>query len=160
MLYVIQLDGLQLLDLLLRQVFARKNLLQIFRVDSWLLFQNLPGTVWVLIAFVRMVVIFPLFMLCNAQPRHHLPVVLPHDYQYILVVISGAISGGYILSRSTYITARYYAYMQIARQYQLIFFFSLVKPEELKDAYHVQMLLIGVETGILSFLSIVAVDLL
>ncbi|XP_063913731.1 equilibrative nucleoside transporter 3-like isoform X2 [Zophobas morio] len=104
--------------------------------------KNLPGIVWVLIAFVRMVVIFPLFMLCNAQPRHHLPVVLPHDYQYILVVISGAISGGYILSRSTYITA------------------SLVKPEELKDAYHVQMLLIGVETGILSFLSIVAVDLL
>ncbi|XP_063913584.1 equilibrative nucleoside transporter 3-like [Zophobas morio] len=104
--------------------------------------KNLPGTVWVLIAFVRMAVIIPLFMLCNAQPRHHLPVVLPHDYQYILVVISGAISGGYIVSRSTYNTA------------------SLVKPEELKDAYHVQMLLIGVETGILSFLTIVSVDLL
>ncbi|KAJ3656331.1 hypothetical protein Zmor_015415 [Zophobas morio] len=104
--------------------------------------KNLPGIVWVLISVVRSLAIFPLIMLCNAQPRKHLPVLLPHDYQYILVMIAGYTSGGYLINRASYNVA------------------SLVAPEELKNAYHVQTLCVGLQMGILSFLSIISVDLL
>jgi equilibrative nucleoside transporter 1/2/3 len=81
-------------------------------------------------------------MLCNAQPRNHLPVLLPHDYQYIIIVIAANISGGYMLSRSSYNIANF------------------VSKEELKHAYHVNMLFTGLQMGIFSFISIVSVKLL
>ncbi|EZA57319.1 equilibrative nucleoside transporter 1 isoform X2 [Ooceraea biroi] len=38
----------------------------------------------------------PVFMFCNAQPRHHLPVYIHSDLYYILITIVFAISNGYL----------------------------------------------------------------
>jgi hypothetical protein len=81
-------------------------------------------------------------MLSNAQPRHHLPVLLPHDYQYIILIIVFHLSGGYLLSRCSYNIT------------------NLVTKEELKKAYHVNMICGGLQMAALSFVSIVSVKLL
>jgi hypothetical protein len=100
-------------------------------------------------------------MLCNAQPRNHLPVLLPHDYQYIIIVIAANISGGYMLSRSSYNIAKYAAeFFHNLFLISTFLFFSFVSKEELKHAYHVNMLFTGLQMGIFSFISIVSVKLL
>ena len=55
---------------------------------------------------VRMLIFIPVFMLCNAQPRNHLPVLIPHDYQYIVIILVYSVSGGYLLSRCSYNIAK------------------------------------------------------
>lgn len=45
----------------------------------------------------RMVFI-PLFMLCNVQPRSHMPVFFHHDAWYISFIILFSISNGYLAS--------------------------------------------------------------
>lgn len=40
-------------------------------------------------------------MLCNAQPRKNLPVIFPHDYQYILIMTVFSLTNGYLLSTVT-----------------------------------------------------------
>ncbi|TDH01461.1 hypothetical protein EPR50_G00180360 [Perca flavescens] len=44
------------------------------------------------------VVFVPLFMLCNVQPRHYLPVPFGHDAWYILFMIFFSFSNGYLAS--------------------------------------------------------------
>ncbi|XP_074532384.1 equilibrative nucleoside transporter 1-like [Halichoeres trimaculatus] len=59
-----------------------------------------PGkdSIW-LPVFVAMRVIFiPLFMLCNVQPRHYLPVLFHHDAWYIIFMIFFSFSNGYLAS--------------------------------------------------------------
>ncbi|KAG5855756.1 hypothetical protein ANANG_G00052520 [Anguilla anguilla] len=50
-----------------------------------------------LLLAVRLVFI-PLFMLCNVQPRSHLPVVFQHDAWFIVFMIIFAFSNGYLAS--------------------------------------------------------------
>ncbi|VVC91582.1 unnamed protein product, partial [Leptidea sinapis] len=38
----------------------------------------------------------PMLMLCNAQPRKHLPVLFPWDYEYIMIMIVFAFTNGYL----------------------------------------------------------------
>ncbi|XP_076028213.1 equilibrative nucleoside transporter 1-like isoform X2 [Genypterus blacodes] len=40
----------------------------------------------------------PLFMLCNIQPRHHLPVFFHHDAWFIIFMVFFAFSNGYLAS--------------------------------------------------------------
>uniref|UniRef100_A0A8B9U6M4 Solute carrier family 29 member 1 (Augustine blood group) n=1 Tax=Anas zonorhyncha TaxID=75864 RepID=A0A8B9U6M4_9AVES len=49
------------------------------------------------LVFLRIVFI-PLFMLCNVQPRHYLPVFFSHDAWYIIFMIFFSISNGYLAS--------------------------------------------------------------
>ncbi|CAG9578181.1 unnamed protein product [Danaus chrysippus] len=56
-----------------------------------------PTNQWVIASLsVLRVVGVPLLMLCNAQPRQHLPVVFPWDYQYISIMIVFAFTNGYL----------------------------------------------------------------
>ncbi|XP_070683790.1 equilibrative nucleoside transporter 1-like isoform X2 [Pempheris klunzingeri] len=52
----------------------------------------LPVSVVCRLAFV------PLFMLCNVQPRLHLPVIFTHDAWFILFMVLFAFSNGYLAS--------------------------------------------------------------
>ncbi|XP_031449773.1 equilibrative nucleoside transporter 1 [Phasianus colchicus] len=47
---------------------------------------------------VLRVIFIPLFMLCNVQPRDHLPVIFSHDAWYIIFMIFFSISNGYLAS--------------------------------------------------------------
>ncbi|KAL1436789.1 hypothetical protein MTO96_049330 [Rhipicephalus appendiculatus] len=49
---------------------------------------------------VARTVFIPLFMLCNAHPRHYLPVVLDSDVAFIALMTVFAFSNGYLLSAS------------------------------------------------------------
>uniref|UniRef100_A0A8C5HP59 Equilibrative nucleoside transporter 1-like n=1 Tax=Gouania willdenowi TaxID=441366 RepID=A0A8C5HP59_GOUWI len=44
------------------------------------------------------VVFIPLFMLCNVEPRHYLPVLFHHDAWYIIFMIFFSFSNGYLAS--------------------------------------------------------------
>nr|XP_032515145.1 equilibrative nucleoside transporter 2-like [Danaus plexippus plexippus] len=56
-----------------------------------------PTNQWVIASLsVLRVVGVPLLMLCNAQPRQHLPVLFPWDYQYITIMIVFAFTNGYL----------------------------------------------------------------
>ncbi|XP_011865031.1 PREDICTED: equilibrative nucleoside transporter 1 isoform X2 [Vollenhovia emeryi] len=41
-------------------------------------------------------IFIPVFMFCNAQPRHHLPVYIHGDIYYILITIIFAVTNGYL----------------------------------------------------------------
>ncbi|XP_074845877.1 equilibrative nucleoside transporter 1 [Carettochelys insculpta] len=56
--------------------------------DSWLL----PFMVATRMVFI------PLFMLCNVQPRSHLPVFFYHDAWYIVFIVLFSVSNGYLAS--------------------------------------------------------------
>ncbi|XP_067010202.2 equilibrative nucleoside transporter 3 isoform X2 [Anabrus simplex] len=55
------------------------------------------GSAWLvgLLSTLR-VVFIPLLLLCNAQPRHHLPIMIGSDLYYILIIVLFAISNGYL----------------------------------------------------------------
>ncbi|OWR44105.1 equilibrative nucleoside transporter 1 [Danaus plexippus plexippus] len=58
---------------------------------------DFPTNQWVIASLsVLRVVGVPLLMLCNAQPRQHLPVLFPWDYQYITIMIVFAFTNGYL----------------------------------------------------------------
>ncbi|XP_028580197.2 equilibrative nucleoside transporter 1 [Podarcis muralis] len=50
------------------------------------------------IMVVARVVFIPLFMLCNVDPRRHLPVLFAHDAWYIVFMFFFSISNGYLAS--------------------------------------------------------------
>ncbi|XP_047530314.1 equilibrative nucleoside transporter 3 [Vanessa atalanta] len=56
-----------------------------------------PNNQWVIAgASVLRIIGIPMLMLCNAQPRKHLPVVFLWDYEYILIMIVFAFTNGYL----------------------------------------------------------------
>ncbi|XP_052754560.1 equilibrative nucleoside transporter 3 [Galleria mellonella] len=56
-----------------------------------------PTNQWVVAgASVVRVAGVAMLMLCNAQPRRHLPVVFPWDWEYIIIMILFAFSNGYL----------------------------------------------------------------
>ncbi|XP_045926362.1 equilibrative nucleoside transporter 1-like [Micropterus dolomieu] len=59
-----------------------------------------PGkdSLWLPVLVGLRVIFIPLFMLCNVQPRHHLPVVFEHDALYIIFMIIFSFSNGYLAS--------------------------------------------------------------
>lgn len=62
------------------------GLLQWPRSSSWVV---------ALLSILR-VVFIPLLLLCNAQPRHHLPVIMNSDLYYILIIVLFGLSNGYL----------------------------------------------------------------
>ncbi|CAJ1067124.1 equilibrative nucleoside transporter 1-like [Xyrichtys novacula] len=59
-----------------------------------------PGkdSIWLPVFVAMRVVFIPLFMLCNVQPRHYLPVLFSHDAWYIIFMIFFSFSNGYLAS--------------------------------------------------------------
>uniref|UniRef100_A0A8C2XKD0 Solute carrier family 29 member 1a n=1 Tax=Cyclopterus lumpus TaxID=8103 RepID=A0A8C2XKD0_CYCLU len=59
-----------------------------------------PGkdSMWLPVMVGLRVIFIPLFMLCNVQPRHYLPVLFSHDALYIIFMILFAFSNGYLAS--------------------------------------------------------------
>uniref|UniRef100_A0A3Q1EH14 Solute carrier family 29 member 1a n=1 Tax=Acanthochromis polyacanthus TaxID=80966 RepID=A0A3Q1EH14_9TELE len=59
-----------------------------------------PGkdSIWLPVLVGLRVVFIPLFMLCNVQPRHLLPVWFHHDAWYIIFMIFFSFSNGYLAS--------------------------------------------------------------
>uniref|UniRef100_A0A673J175 Equilibrative nucleoside transporter 1-like n=1 Tax=Sinocyclocheilus rhinocerous TaxID=307959 RepID=A0A673J175_9TELE len=59
-----------------------------------------PGkdSIWLPILVIARLVFVPLFMLCNVQPRHYLPMVFSHDAWYIVFMILFSFSNGYLAS--------------------------------------------------------------
>ncbi|CAG9785420.1 unnamed protein product [Diatraea saccharalis] len=56
-----------------------------------------PDNQWVIAAAsILRVVGIPMLMLCNAQPRKHLPVVFLWDWEYIIIMIVFAFTNGYL----------------------------------------------------------------
>ncbi|KPJ15736.1 Equilibrative nucleoside transporter 1 [Papilio machaon] len=56
-----------------------------------------PTNQWLIaVASVLRVIGVPMLMLCNAQPRKHLPVLFLWDYEYIIIMILFAFSNGYL----------------------------------------------------------------
>ncbi|XP_041988324.1 equilibrative nucleoside transporter 3 [Aricia agestis] len=47
-------------------------------------------------ASILRVIGVPMLMVCNAQPRSHLPVIFPYDYEYIAIMVVFAITNGYL----------------------------------------------------------------
>ncbi|GFG40730.1 hypothetical protein Cfor_04914, partial [Coptotermes formosanus] len=45
---------------------------------------------------VLRIAFIPLLLLCNAQPRHHLPVLMNSDLYYILIIVLFGLSNGYL----------------------------------------------------------------
>uniref|UniRef100_A0A8C2IKQ1 Solute carrier family 29 member 1a n=1 Tax=Cyprinus carpio TaxID=7962 RepID=A0A8C2IKQ1_CYPCA len=59
-----------------------------------------PGkdSIWLPVLVIARLVFVPLFMLCNVQPRHFLPVAFAHDAWYIVFMILFSFSNGYLAS--------------------------------------------------------------
>ncbi|XP_029926078.1 equilibrative nucleoside transporter 1-like [Myripristis murdjan] len=59
-----------------------------------------PGkdSMWLPALVILRIVFIPLFMLCNVQPRHYLPVLFNHDAWYIIFMILFSFSNGYLAS--------------------------------------------------------------
>ncbi|KAH9375488.1 hypothetical protein HPB48_016368 [Haemaphysalis longicornis] len=54
----------------------------------------------VLVLSLARTVFVPLLMLCNAQPRRHLPVVFPSDVAFVVFMTAFSFTNGYLLSAS------------------------------------------------------------
>lgn len=61
------------------------------------IFQWPRGKPW-LVIFMSLIrgVFIPVFLVCNAQPRHHLPIYIRNDIYYILITIAFAVTNGYL----------------------------------------------------------------
>ncbi|XP_041803930.1 equilibrative nucleoside transporter 1-like [Chelmon rostratus] len=55
-------------------------------------------SMWLPALVVLRIIFIPLFMLCNVQPRHYLPVLFSHDAWYIIFMIVFSFSNGYLAS--------------------------------------------------------------
>lgn len=55
-------------------------------------------SIWLPVLVILRVIFIPLFMLCNVQPRHYLPVLFSHDVWYIIFMIFFSFSNGYLAS--------------------------------------------------------------
>lgn len=49
----------------------------------------------------------PLLMLCNALPRHHLPILIRSDFMYAVIIFFLAISNGYLTNLTFILIPRY-----------------------------------------------------
>ncbi|KAJ8948576.1 hypothetical protein NQ318_007580 [Aromia moschata] len=72
------------------------NLFDFFGRESSLRWNWLGGTHVVLVTSVLRLILVPMIMFCNIQPRHHLPVVFDEDYAYGIFMIVFAFSAGYL----------------------------------------------------------------
>ncbi|XP_018565570.1 equilibrative nucleoside transporter 3-like [Anoplophora glabripennis] len=97
---------------------------------------------WV-VGFVvlRMIVLIPLVWFCNAQPRNHLPVLLPHDWQYILVLLLYFVTSGFLVNISVL------SVPQLAKEKEDV-------------AYLILLSSVSVSVGVFSFISLLAVRIL
>lgn len=56
-----------------------------------------PSNHWIIAgASILRIIGVPMLMLCNAKPRHHLPVLFLWDWEYIIIMIVFAFTNGYI----------------------------------------------------------------
>ncbi|KAJ0175538.1 hypothetical protein K1T71_008697 [Dendrolimus kikuchii] len=56
-----------------------------------------PDNQWIIaVASILRIIGVPMLMLCNAQPRKHLPVVFLWDWEYIIIMIVFAFTNGYL----------------------------------------------------------------
>ncbi|XKL64840.1 hypothetical protein PGB90_004926 [Kerria lacca] len=72
------------------------------------------------------IVFIPLIMFCNAEPRHHLPVLINSDLLYIVIIIGLALSNGYLTNLTFIITPKFVAlYEQETASTMLIIWLSV-----------------------------------
>ncbi|KAJ8948592.1 hypothetical protein NQ318_007596 [Aromia moschata] len=112
------------------------------RVAASKLKKVINGYLLSFIMLLRMVVFVPLIYFCNAQPRNHLPVLLPHDWQYIIVLGLFCFSNGYFIN---------VIFLDIGK---------LVEPEKVEDAFMVLMSFMAVFGALISPISLFSVDVL
>lgn len=101
-----------------------------------------PEPYFYVIGGLRLVVMVPFIWMCNAQPRHHLPVLFPHDYQYGIILVVFMITSGIGIN---------WPMMLIART---------IKKEDADMAYNVFSFTINVVQTALSPIGIFIVNLL
>ncbi|XP_044753355.1 equilibrative nucleoside transporter 3-like isoform X2 [Coccinella septempunctata] len=58
--------------------------------------KKLNGPSLVIISLFRFLLFVPAVMMCNARPRRNLPVLFPHDWQYMIIIITFGASSGYL----------------------------------------------------------------
>ncbi|XP_074034271.1 equilibrative nucleoside transporter 3 isoform X3 [Leptinotarsa decemlineata] len=51
---------------------------------------------FILFSLMKTFTLNPLFLFCNESPKHHLPVLFPHDWQYITILVINTILSGYV----------------------------------------------------------------
>lgn len=98
-------------------------------------------SVLALLSVIRMIVFVPLFIFCNAYPRKHLPVLFPHDWQYIIILASFMISSGYLFN---------VAFLNVIR----------LAPESEENSYLIMQTVIGIVGAVFSPLGVLCVNLL
>ncbi|KAJ8949596.1 hypothetical protein NQ314_008167 [Rhamnusium bicolor] len=103
---------------------------------------SINGYVLNIIMFIRMLIFIPLIYFCNALPRQHSSVLLPHDWQYITILGVFGFTNGYILNM---------IFLELGK---------LVEPEKLEAVFMVFMACSGVIGTAIIPTSIVAVELL
>ncbi|XP_074031885.1 uncharacterized protein [Leptinotarsa decemlineata] len=81
----------------------------------------------------------PLFMFCNTLPRNHLPVLFPHDWQYVIILGSFMISSGYFFN---------IAFMNVTR----------LAPEDEETSYLIMQTFIGIVSAAFSPLGFFALN--
>ncbi|KAJ8917741.1 hypothetical protein NQ315_005191 [Exocentrus adspersus] len=112
------------------------------RVTSSKTNKGLQGVKLCVFLVVRMVLFVPLIYFCNAQPRKHLPVLLPHDWEYMVVLGIYSFSNGYILNM---------LYLSIAKT---------VEPEKVEDAYLVMLSGASISAALISPVGLFSVEVL
>ncbi|XP_026478733.1 equilibrative nucleoside transporter 1-like [Ctenocephalides felis] len=88
------------------------------------------------------VIFVPILMMCNAHPRHYLPILIEEDYIYILIITIFALSNGYIANIA------------------LIYAPKCVEPHEKETASSIMAAFLGIGLAIGSSLSLIMVNLL
>ncbi|XP_046388448.1 equilibrative nucleoside transporter 2 [Ischnura elegans] len=74
-------------------------------LSGWLIWPREKGWLVALLSTARIVFI-PLLLLCNAQPRNNLPVLIDSDIAYIAIMILFALSNGYLANISLVLVPR------------------------------------------------------
>ncbi|XP_018565576.2 equilibrative nucleoside transporter 3-like [Anoplophora glabripennis] len=102
----------------------------------------MPISLAMIFSASRVVIYIPLVLLCNAQPRNHLPVVFGHDWEYVIIVGTLSITNGYLYNL---------AFLSIHQ---------IMDPENIEDTYLVFASTICTIAASMSPLSALSVDLL
>ncbi|XP_018565610.1 equilibrative nucleoside transporter 3 isoform X1 [Anoplophora glabripennis] len=100
------------------------------------------GVPFCLFMFVRMVIFVPLIYFCNAQPRNYLPVLFPHDWQYVLILFFYQFTGSFAFNL---------LFLDVGK---------VVGPKKAEDAYLVMMSIMSLSTVLLLPVGMFSVDLL
>nr|XP_023029158.1 equilibrative nucleoside transporter 3-like isoform X2 [Leptinotarsa decemlineata] len=101
-----------------------------------------PSDLWLVgLSISRIFFFVPLFMFCNTLPRNHLPVLFPHDWQYVIILGSFMISSGYFFN---------IAFMNVTR----------LAPENEETSYLIMQTFIGIVSAAFSPLGVLCVELL